>query len=250
MIDSFAEPTLPGALLQIRGLSHAYGEGPDQVMALRHVDLDLLVGERLAVMGRSGSGKTTLLNILAGLERPTTGRMLVGGHDLTTMGRGHREAYRRRMVGYVWQQPEAGLLMGLTVLQNVLVPMLGEGGSHLDRISAAVGLLDGMRLGDWLYHTPEQMTPNETQRLAVAVALANRPHLLLADELTARLDWPAARELLGDIGALLGTLGTAAIIVTHDPRVARYVDRTIMIRDGVAVAAAGELAAEAQGRTW
>jgi len=219
-------------------------------MALRHVDLDLLVGERLAVMGRSGSGKTTLLNILAGLERPTTGRMLVGGHDLTAMGRRHREAYRRRMVGYVWQQPEAGLLMGLTVLQNVLVPMLGEGGSHLDRITAAVGLLDGMRLGDWLYHTPEQMTPNETQRLAVAVALANRPHLLLADELTARLDWPAARELLGDIGALLGTLGTAAIIVTHDPRVARYVDRTIMIRDGVAVAAAGELAAEAQGRTW
>ena len=250
MIDSIAEPVLPGALLQIRGLSHAYGEGPDQVLALRHVDLDLLVGERLAVMGRSGSGKTTLLNILAGLERLTTGRMIVGGHDLTGMRRRHREAYRRRMVGYVWQQPEAGLLMGLTVLQNVLVPMLGERGTQLDRINAAIGLLDGMRLGDWLYHTPEQMPPNETQRLAVAVALANRPHLLLADELTARLDWPAARDLLGDIGSLLGNLGTAAIIVTHDPRVARYVDRTIMIRDGVAVAAAGELAAEAQGRTW
>lgn len=250
MIDSFGEPALPGALLQIRALSHAYGEGPDQVLALRHVDLDLLVGERLAVMGRSGSGKTTLLNILAGLEGPTAGRVVVGGHDLTRMGRRNREAYRRLMVGYVWQRPEAGLLMGLTVLQNVLVPMLGEGGSQLDRIDAAVGLLDALRLGDWLYHTPDQMTPGETQRLAVAVALANRPHLLLADELTARLDWPSARELLGDVGALLGNLGTAAIIVTHDPRVARYVDRTILIRDGVAVAAAGELTAGAQGRMW
>lgn len=254
MTDVFGQPAfsgaLPGALAEIRGLSHSYGNGTNQVEALRLVDLDVLIGERLAVMGRSGSGKTTLLNILAGLEKPMTGRVVVAGHDLTRIGRRNREAYRRRTIGYVWQQSEAGLLMGLTALQNVLVPMLGDGSSQLARIDAAIGLLDALRLGDWLYYTPDQLAPAELQRLAVAVALANGPQLLLVDELTARLDWPTARELLGDIGALLGNLGTAAIIVTHDPRVGRYVDRTILIRDGVAAAAAGELVAGPQGPLW
>ena len=233
---------LRDGLVDIRGLAHSYGDGPDQVVALRRVDLELLAGERLAVMGRSGSGKTTLLNILAGLERPSVGDVVVAGQDLRRLRRRSREAYRRRTVGYVWQQPEAGLLMGLTVLQNVLVPMLGEGGAQRDQIAAAVGLLDALRLGDWLYYMPDQLTPMETQRLAVAVALANRPRLLLADELTARLDWPVARELLSDVGTLLAQLETGAIFVTHDPRVSRHVDRAVTIRDGVAAAAIGELA--------
>jgi putative ABC transport system ATP-binding protein len=233
----------PELVVQLRDLSHTYGELSDGVVALRHVDLDLLAGERLAVMGRSGSGKTTLLSILAGLERPRAGSVLVAGYDVSQMRRTEREAYRRQIVGYVWQQSEAGLLPGLTVLQNVLVPMLGLGGSQMDRIELAMGLVDGLRLGDWVYETPRSLSPVETQRLALAIALANRPALLLADELTARLDWPAARELLSDLTGLLRQLGTAAILVTHDPRVARFVDRTIYIRDGVAVAAAAELPA-------
>ena len=241
MTDPFAQPLVLDVIAELRGVSHAYNNDSDPVIALRRVDLDVLAGERLAVMGRSGSGKTTLLNILAGLEMPTEGRVAVAGHDLSAMRRRDREAYRRRVVGYVWQQPEAGLLPGLTLVQNVVVPMLAEQASQLERIDAAVDLLDALRLGDWLYHTADRLPPVETQRLAVAIALANHPRLLLADELTARLDWPSARELLGDLGALLGRLGTAAILVTHDPRVARYVDRTILIRDGVAVAAAAEL---------
>lgn len=241
MTDPLAQPLVLDVIAELRGVSHAYSNDSDPVIALRRVDLDVLAGERLAVMGRSGSGKTTLLNILAGLERPTEGRVVVAGQDLSAMRRRDREAYRRRVVGYVWQQPEAGLLPGLTLVQNVVVPMLAEQASQLERIDAAVDLLDALRLGDWLYHTAGRLPPVETQRLAVAIALANHPRLLLADELTARLDWPSARELLGDLGALLGRLGTAAILVTHDPRVARYVDRTILIRDGVAVAAAAEL---------
>lgn len=241
MTDPFAQPLVLDVIAELRDVSHAYSNDSDPVIALRRVDLDVLAGERVAVMGRSGSGKTTLLNILAGLERPTEGKVAVAGHDLSAMRRREREAYRRRVVGYVWQQPETGLLRGLTLVQNVLAPMLAEQASQLERIDAAVDLLDALRLGDWLYHAADRLPPVETQRLAVAMALANHPRLLLADELTARLDWPSARELLGDLGALLGRLGTAAILVTHDPRVARYVDRTILIRDGVAVAAATEL---------
>jgi ABC-type lipoprotein export system ATPase subunit len=224
-------------LVSVSGLSHAYGVNGNHSVALRRVDLQVAAGERVAIMGRSGSGKTTLLNILAGLEVPSAGRVVIDGRDLATVGRRDREAYRRSVVGYVWQQPEDGLLPGLTALENVLVPVLGGRASGPEQVEGALRLLDAMRLRDRLHDRPAVLSPLEMQRLAVAVALANRPQLLLADELTARLDWPVARELLGDLAALLDRLGAAAIIVTHDPRVARYVDRALMIRDGVAVAA-------------
>jgi putative ABC transport system ATP-binding protein len=232
-------------LLSVSGLAHTYGAGVDRVVALRRIDLDLEPGERVAVMGRSGSGKTTLLNVLAGLERPSAGRVLVDGHDLARVDRRLREAYRRRVVGYVWQQPDDGLLPGLTVLENVLVPALGDRGAGPEQVETSRRLLEAMRLGDRLDALPARLTAPETQRLAIAVALANDPRLLLADELTARLDWAVARELLGDLAAALGQ--RAAILVTHDPRVARYVDRVVLIRDGV-VAPAPVEAGVAAGR--
>ena len=227
-------------LVSVSGLSHTYAMNGSSSLALRRVDLEVAAGERVAVMGRSGSGKTTLLNILAGLETPSTGRVLIDGRELTRANRREREAYRRSIVGYVWQQPEDGLLPGLTALENVLVPVLGGRGSGAEHVTGALHLLDALRLGERLHERPAQLSPVEMQRLAVAVALANQPMLLLADELTARLDWSVARELLGDLTALLARLGTAAVLVTHDPRVARYVDRALMIRDGVAVAAPPE----------
>jgi ABC-type lipoprotein export system ATPase subunit len=230
-------------LLRVSGLTHSYRSSGEAVLALRRVDLELAAGERAAFMGRSGSGKTTLLNVLAGLETPSGGRVEIAGHDLGRLGRRDRESYRRTVVGYVWQQPEDGLLPGLTALENVLVPALGGQRSSPEQPAFALRLLDAMRLGERLHDPPGRLTPLETQRLAVAVALANRPRLLLADELTARLDWTAARELLGDLVALLGQLGTAAVVVTHDPRVARYVDRVLLIRDGVAAPAPSELSA-------
>ncbi len=222
------------ALVAVTGLSHSYGLAGDRVLALRQVDLELAPGERVAIMGRSGSGKTTLLNVLAGLEAPTAGSVVIAGCDLALAGRREREAHRRGVVGYVWQQPEDGLMPGLTALENVLVPALG-GRPRPEQPALAVHLLEAMRLRQRLDDPPSRLSPPETQRLAVAVALANRPRLLLADELTARLDWTAARELLGDLVTLLRQLGTAAVVVTHDHRVARYVDRSVLIRDGVAM---------------
>jgi ABC-type lipoprotein export system ATPase subunit len=228
----------PTALVSVGDLAHTYGTNGDRVVALRRVDLQLAPGERVAVMGRSGSGKTTLLNVLAGLERPSSGRVVIDGHDLGRLDRRRREAYRRSVTGYVWQQPEDGLMPGLTVLENVLVPALGARRPGPEQTAGALGLLDAMRIGHRLHDRPRELSAPEVQRLAVAVALANEPRLLLADELTARLDWEAARELLGDLAALLSRLGAGAVLVTHDPRVARYVDRVLLIRDGVAVRAA------------
>jgi ABC-type lipoprotein export system ATPase subunit len=228
-------PALPTdtPLVEVAGLSHVYEDAGSRITALRQVDLSLEPGERMAIMGRTGSGKTTLLGILGGLELPTTGRVLVAGHDLTTLSRREREAFRRRVVGYVWQEAELGLLPALSVLQNVLLPMLAEAASQHRRLDYALQLLEALRLRPVANRHLGELTAAETQRLALAVALANRPLLLLADELTAVLDWPAGGELMGDLVTLLQSTATAAIVVSHDQRVQRYVDQVIVIRDGV-----------------
>jgi ABC-type lipoprotein export system ATPase subunit len=223
------------ALVRVRGLTHSYGRDGDRVLALRHVDLALARGERIAVMGRSGSGKTTLLNVLAGLETASGGLVEIAGRDLGRATRREREAHRRSVAGYVWQRPEDGLLPGLTALENVVVPMLGGGRRRRERLARAVRLLGAMRLDGRMHELPARLSPEETQRLAVAVALANAPLLLLADELTASLDWPAAADLMSDLVAALAEIEAAAVVVTHDPRVARYVDRVVLISDGVAM---------------
>lgn len=228
---------LPRALATVRNLAHTYGTGDDRVIALRGVDLDLAPGERLAIMGRSGSGKTTLLNILAGLESPLSGEAVIAGHDLRRDRPRALEDYRREVVGYVWQQPEAGLLPGLTALQNVLAPQLAVGSPRHQRAEWAVHLLGELGLGSHLGDRPDRLTAPQLQRLAVAVALANQPRLLLGDELTGRLDWQAASELLENLTALLHRLGTAAILVTHEPRIEHHVHRVVAIQDGVAHAA-------------
>jgi ABC-type lipoprotein export system ATPase subunit len=219
-------------MAEVRDLGHVFTTGEELVVALRGIEFDLDAGERLAIMGRSGSGKTTLLRILAALETPTRGVVTVVGQDVTAMTRRQREAYRRKTVGYVWQEPEVGLLPGLTTLQNVLVPMLGEAGTRKEQLGSALDLLSAMRLSPRAGDRPGRLTAAETQRLALAVALANGPRLLLADELTADLEWSAAHQLLSDLDVILTRGRTAAIIVTHDPRVEAYVDRAIVIRDG------------------
>jgi putative ABC transport system ATP-binding protein len=226
--------SLPGAaLVEVEGLSHVYSGAGGEVTALRQVDLRLDPGERVAIMGRTGSGKSTLLGILAGIEEPTSGRAVVAGHDLTRLTRREREAFRRRVVGYVWQDAERALLPTLSALENVLLPMLAERGSQHQRRDLGLELLDALRLGPLASARLPELGAAEIQRLAVAVALANRPLLLLADELTATLDWPAGGELMGDVARLLQSTATAAIVVSHDQRVRRYVDEVVLIRDGV-----------------
>ena len=186
--------------------------------------LDLAEGQLLAAVGGAGSGKTTLLNVLAGVVRAQDGQVHVAGHDLRRMTDDELAAYRRRVVGYAWQNPEAGLLGALTALQNVMVPMLVEGGRTKARMRRAVALLEALGLGARLNRRPTQLVHGEAQRLALAVALANEPRLLLADEPTADLDRTASRELLADLVALLRSTGTAAVIATRDQHVVERVD--------------------------
>jgi ABC-type lipoprotein export system ATPase subunit len=217
-------------LVECEGLVHIYKTADLEVVALQGLDLRVEAGEMVAIAGRSGSGKTTLMNLLAGVEPPSAGAARVAGHDLARMDDRERDRYRREVVGYLLQHSLANLALDLTVIQNVQVPMIGGGPRR--RGSRARKLLEKLGLGDQARLRPAQLTGAEAQRLALAVALANEPRLLLADEPTAELDGTNARGLLDDLTKLLRDLGTAAIMVTHDQQLERHVDRVIQIRDG------------------
>jgi ABC-type lipoprotein export system ATPase subunit len=217
-------------LVECEGLVHIYKTAELEVVALQGLDLTVEAGEMVAIAGRSGSGKTTLMNLLAGVEPPSAGAARVAGHDLARMDDRERDRYRREVVGYLLQHSLANLALDLTVIQNVQVPMIGGGPRR--RGSRARNLLEKLGLGGQARLRPAQLTGAEAQRLALAVALANEPRLLLADEPTAELDGTNARGLLEDLTKLLRDLGTAAIMVTHDQQLERHVDRVIQIRDG------------------
>lgn len=184
----------------------------------------------MAVVGPSGSGKTTLLNILAGVARATEGRVEVAGQDLGSLSEHELERYRRQVVGYLWQQSEAGLWPGLTALENVQVPMLGGDGSRRQRRDRAAALLDLLGLHGYGGRRLSELDYGERQRLALAVAMANQPRLLLCDEPTAELDGPTAQTLLADLATLLRSLEVGAVMVTHDPQLERFVDMVVQIR--------------------
>jgi ABC-type lipoprotein export system ATPase subunit len=219
-----------GPLVRTRSLGHVYRTGPSQVVALQGLDLELGAGQTVAVVGPSGSGKTTLLNILAGVAKPSQGHVEVAGRDLGSLNDRELERYRRQVVGYLWQQSEAGLWPGLTALENVQVPMLAGRGSRKHRRDRAAALLDLLSLHGYGGLRPRELDYGERQRLALAVAMANQPRLLLCDEPTAELDGPTAQSLLADLADLLRSMGVAAVMVTHDPQLERFVDRVVRIR--------------------
>jgi ABC-type lipoprotein export system ATPase subunit len=218
------------SMVDCEGVVHIYQAEKIEVVALQGLDLVVEPGEMVAIAGRSGSGKTTLMNILAGLEKPTAGVVRVGGHDLSRLTSAERERYRRETVGYVLQHAMGNLAPYLTSLENVEAATLTGPARYRSRM--AVQLLDQLGLGARASRRPAQLAGHETQRLALATALANRPRLLLADEPTAELDTASAAQLLTDLTGVLREQGVAAVIVTHDPQLETYVDRVVMIRDG------------------
>ena len=203
-----------------------------EVVALRGLDLAIQPGETLAIVGASGSGKTTLLNILAGYDSPSAGRVRVGDRDLLDMSGGDVEEYRRGEVGFVWQQTSRNLFPYLTAIENVSLPMMLTRTSGAERKSRAAELLELVGLADRMGHKPETLSGGEQQRVAIAVALANKPPLLLADEPMGELDDATASEILEVFRGVNTELGTTVLIVTHDPDVAYKVGRVVMIRDG------------------
>src|SRR3989440_8567488 len=231
-----------GSLIVCDRLVRIYVAAGIEVQALQGLDLLVEEGEIVALVGASGSGKSTLMNILAGLDTPTAGSVKVAGDDLAALSTRQRLAYRRRTVGFVWQQTSRNLLPYLTAQQNVELPMrLADGGTAgrgarrrrgPARRERAVELLGLLGLGDCLHRRPDQLSGGEQQRAAIAVALVNEPKVLLADEPTGELDTATAAEVFGALQQANSELGVTVLIVTHDPAVSSVVRRVVAIRDG------------------
>jgi ABC-type lipoprotein export system ATPase subunit len=207
------------------------GEGIE-VQALQGLDLLIADGELTALIGAAGSGKSTLVNILAGLDAPTAGTAWVAGRNLGAMTAQQRLAYRRSVVGFIWQQTSRNLLPYMTARQNVLLPMRLSSVRRRERRRRADFLLDTMGIAYCADRTPDRMSGGEQQRAAIATALANQPKLLLADEPTGELDSSTAQEVFSAMRTANTELGVTMLVVTHDPAVSSQVRRTIAIRDG------------------
>jgi ABC-type lipoprotein export system ATPase subunit len=220
------------ALVETHNLVKIYKAANLEVVALQGLDLLVPRGEMLALVGPSGAGKSTLLNILGGLDVPSAGRCDVAGVDLTRLNAHDRLLYRRHVVGHVWQQTSRNLLNDLSLLDNVLVPMVLAGYPARRRRAHARELLQLVGLGHRTGNKPDQLSGGEQQRGALAVALANDPPLLLADEPTGELDSATSDEILALLRGLNRELGLTTVLVTHDTNVASAMDRSVAIRDG------------------
>ena len=232
------------------GLVKIYETDDKKVMALEGLDLTVETGEMLAVIGKSGSGKSTLLNMIGGLETPTAGVLTIDGKDISTYSEADMVRYRRDKVGFVWQKSAKNLFPYLTVLQNVEAVMMFENagnlkhgahdesrGEHVNRCrdnnkSYALKLLNAVGLQEHKDKLPAQLSGGEQQRAAIAVALANKPDILLADEPTGAVDTRTADTIYELFHKLNKELGITIIIVTHDMALAGRVDRTVLISDG------------------
>ena len=203
-----------------------------EVVALQGLDLEMARGDVMALIGPSGSGKSTLLNIIGALDTPSAGAVRVGGLDLPQMDRRQREQYLRKTVGFLWQQPGRNLLPYLSALENVEMPMLLSGQDRRERRRQAMQLLEMVDLADRIRFRPDRLSGGEQQRVALAVALANNPPLLLADEPTGQIDSKSSNQVFDALRRINEALGTTFIVVTHDPLVVERVDRVVAISDG------------------
>jgi ABC-type lipoprotein export system ATPase subunit len=217
-------------IIEIRDLVKVYGDGAE-VRALDGVNARVGRGEFISVMGPSGSGKSTLLNMVGGLDRPTSGTVLVDGQDLTKVR--NLDTYRARTVGFVFQMHN--LIPTLSALENVEVPMMGQAIGRTKRRRRARELLEMVGLADRTRHLPNQLSGGERQRVAIARSLANQPALILADEPTGDLDTHSGAEVIGQMHDLNHRLGTTIILVTHDAAIGRQSDRILIMRDGCIV---------------
>lgn len=205
-----------------------------EVLALQGLDLTVQRGELMGIVGASGSGKSTLMNVLGGLVRPSAGKVLVDGHDLLKLSDVAINKYRREEVGFVWQQGSRNLIPYLNARENVEMPMMLAGVNGRRTRQQAEELLDMVGLSHRRTHYLRQMSGGEQQRVAIAVALANNPSILLADEPTGELDTATALTIYEAFQTLNQELGITILIVSHDPTIAKHVQRVMAIRDGKA----------------
>lgn len=230
--SSLPRPSPPEPVIVCESVVRIHQHGPIEVQALQGLDLHVESGEMIAVVGPSGAGKSTLLSILAGADAPTAGTVRVAGWDLTRMSGKERVAYRRSVVGLVQQQASRNLLPYLTAADNVAVPLGLAGYPRRRRGARAAELLERVGVAHCAGRLPRQLSGGELQRVAIAVALANDPPLLLADEPTGELDTATSHEIFDTLRAASTDAGVTVVVVTHDPTVSGQVGRTVAIRDG------------------
>lgn len=217
-------------MITCENLVKIYKTADIEVMALQGLNLQVNQGEMMAIIGNSGSGKSTLLNMLGGLDRPSAGRLTVDGKDMLKLSDADLTRYKRESVGFIWQNKARNLIPYLTAIENVEIPMLLH--DRKKKRERAVELLEAVGLGHRIHNRLEQLSGGEQQRVAIAISLANRPKLLLADEPTGALDTRTSGQVMELLRKLNAELGLTIVIVTHDLDLAKQVKRVVMIRDG------------------
>jgi ABC-type lipoprotein export system ATPase subunit len=225
-----ANPVSNGHVIKTKDVWRVYKRGPQEVQALRGINLEIDSGRFVALVGRSGSGKTTLLNILGGLDQPTSGQVYVFGQDLAEMNDPQRTQWRRERVGFIFQS--FGLIPTLSAYENVelMLRIVGKRGKQLKQ--RTLHCLDLVGLSKWADHRPYEMSGGQQQRVAIARALANDPRLILADEPTGELDSSTACEILTLFQRIVAAGNVTMLIVSHDNLVYDYVDEVLKLQDG------------------
>ena len=216
-------------IIQCENLVKIYKTKDIEVLALQGLELEIEKGELMAIIGNSGSGKSTFLNMIGGLDRPSAGRLIVDGKDLFKLSEQELVAYKRNTVGFVWQNNARNLLPYLTAWQNVQMPMLFD--STKQKKERALELLEMVGLSHRKDHRLDQMSGGEQQRVAIAIALANNPKILLADEPTGAVDARTGAYILDMLRDINRNTGLTVVIVTHDRMLAKKVNRVVTIRD-------------------
>ena len=219
------------SILETVDLVKYYGDGDSQVRAIDHTRIEVQHGEFVAVVGRSGSGKSTLLHMLGGLDRPDSGKVIIGGNDIFLLKDEQLAVFRRRKIGFIFQ--DYNLIPALNVWENIVLP-IGLDGKRVDQ-KFVIEIIENIGLMDKLKALPNMLSGGQKQRVAIARALASRPAIILADEPTGNLDSKTEMEVMSTLKTCVNKYGQTLVMITHDETIAQMADRVIIIEDGKVV---------------